>query len=834
MVELNYGHTILNCIKDSSKKDMQTSYLYALSDLVDVDESAVLGSHFLKLRAVEEILKVLRSTDSSSDFELQSAGVCALSSLCLHDMDHTTKLMDHREIKMLDNILQMKSMTHLHARVVTFINNIYVTGKFQTLLSLYTIPSIMALLMYNVTNHIKIRKARQEMEDEDSEESAELSGSEEGEEDVFEDYKRTNLASDSTLPNKRPRVTSRGDYEFSNVREQRILKQKQDKLQSQIAKQQQRQQQQQPGPETTRKVTQGGEEDTKTVTGPTEEESEEEKGLGTKLAGSISDISGNTSHVSRGEATTNDFEADPLYDDEFYNEFIESACLLLGNLTTSGEICTLTEQFSIIDIMTLLFHNTDTTLDALTSVIKCLANLAHLKANQGALVEANILPISLKFMKLNVDDEMKAQITILLANLSGHEDCTQIMIEGGAIESIAQLLQSNSHVHQRFASLALANIAIEVTAIPHMVTHCMKRVVELCYSSQPYVRRQATRILNSIASYPTGMYWGALIDAGAVLALKNVMHVHDHTASPEHPSAHDLAKTAMAYIEGTVVASVPSSIPNIQINANLPTVKPNPTEALIEKDAGNELFLAGRYVDSIIRYTRAIEYDPENYAFYSNRAAAYMHLSQWELALKDSDVCIRLAPEFVKAHFRRGKALVGLAQYAAAVDAFTTALKLKKDNKEIRDVLQLANSRKKDNIAVMPLSFHKMSLYETLKCLDNPALRNDIAYLLTHLFQLFKRLYSSNLDTWSQNVLLGNVHVSTIVALLTNWSSRVPLDKLMSIPGTANLIFESDLVTERLKQRRATFVAKANQAQAQAQAQAQSQDRNKAQDRISS
>lgn len=30
----------------------------------------------------------------------------------------------------------------------------------------------------------------------------------------------------------------------------------------------------------------------------------------------------------------------------------------------------LAEKYSILDIMTLLFHNTDTTLDALTSVIK--------------------------------------------------------------------------------------------------------------------------------------------------------------------------------------------------------------------------------------------------------------------------------------------------------------------------------------------------------------------------------------------------------------------------------------------------------------------------------
>lgn len=130
------------------------------------------------------------------------------------------------------------------------------------------------------------------------------------------------------------------------------------------------------------------------------------------------------------------------------------------------------------------------------------------------------------------------------------------------------------------------------------------------------------------------MYWGALIDGGAIPALKNVMHAHDPTVSPEHPSAHDLAKTAMAYIEGklcfdhrwltplgTVVSAVPSPLPSISITVNQQPAKPDPTKALVEKDAGNELFLAGKYVDSIVRYTKAIEYDPDSYALYSNRAA---------------------------------------------------------------------------------------------------------------------------------------------------------------------------------------------------------------------
>jgi len=92
----------------------------------------------------------------------------------------------------------------------------------------------------------------------------------------------------------------------------------------------------------------------------------------------------------------------------------------------------------------------------------------------------------------------------------------------------------------------------------------------------------------------------------------------------------------------------------------------------------------------MISYAKALELDPKNHTLYSNRAAAYMHLGQYELALKDSERCVEIAPDFVKAYFRKGKALLGLEQYAEAVEALTHALKLKKNNKEIREALQHA------------------------------------------------------------------------------------------------------------------------------------------------
>jgi hypothetical protein len=86
--------------------------------------------------------------------------------LLINHIDQTTELLDDREINLLDSILQVKSMMHLHSRVITFINNIYVSGKFQNTLAYQIIPSLMTLLMYNVTNHIKCRKNNQMKKDE--------------------------------------------------------------------------------------------------------------------------------------------------------------------------------------------------------------------------------------------------------------------------------------------------------------------------------------------------------------------------------------------------------------------------------------------------------------------------------------------------------------------------------------------------------------------------------------------------------------------------------------------------------------------------------------------
>ncbi len=72
------------------------------------------------------------------------------------------------------------------------------------------------------------------------------------------------------------------------------------------------------------------------------------------------------------------------------------------------------------------------------------------------------------------------------------------------------------------------------------------------------------------------------------------------------------------------------------------------------KAKGNTLMSGKKYDDAITAYTKAIDLDPINAVYYSNRAAAHSSQGGHNEAILDAEKAIEVDPSFIKAYHRLG------------------------------------------------------------------------------------------------------------------------------------------------------------------------------------
>jgi len=120
----------------------------------------------------------------------------------------------------------------------------------------------------------------------------------------------------------------------------------------------------------------------------------------------------------------------------------------------------------------------------------------------------------------------------------------------------------------------------------------------------------------------------------------------------------------------------------------------DPSKAEEARQEGNELFKRGpaegpeMYAKAIEKYNEAMKRNPKDHVPYSNRAACYQKLMEWQLALKDVETCVGMEPTFVKGWSRKASIHYYLKEYHKAMDCYNEILRLEPDNAEAKSGLE--------------------------------------------------------------------------------------------------------------------------------------------------
>lgn len=105
------------------------------------------------------------------------------------------------------------------------------------------------------------------------------------------------------------------------------------------------------------------------------------------------------------------------------------------------------------------------------------------------------------------------------------------------------------------------------------------------------------------------------------------------------------------------------------------------------KAVANQAFKDHHYSEAVIGYTQAIEHDPVNPVYYSNRAVSNIRLEAFGSAIQDATKALDLDSNYPKAYYHRGSAAFALSHFRDAVADFRAAARLAPRDPDVRKKL---------------------------------------------------------------------------------------------------------------------------------------------------
>ncbi|KAK0626899.1 mitochondrial import receptor subunit-like protein [Immersiella caudata] len=175
--------------------------------------------------------------------------------------------------------------------------------------------------------------------------------------------------------------------------------------------------------------------------------------------------------------------------------------------------------------------------------------------------------------------------------------------------------------------------------------------------------------------------------AGAVYYIRSGSENKDKDGAPR-PSKKERRKRKQAEREAEKAATEPTTGPTTPPTAKvesadeLPEIDETTVQHLSDtarkeyaaklKEAGNKAYGSKDFEKAIHLYSKAIICKPDP-VYYSNRAACYNALSEWQKVVDDTTAAINLDPEYIKALNRRANAYDHLGKFSEALLDFTAS-----------------------------------------------------------------------------------------------------------------------------------------------------------------
>lgn len=121
------------------------------------------------------------------------------------------------------------------------------------------------------------------------------------------------------------------------------------------------------------------------------------------------------------------------------------------------------------------------------------------------------------------------------------------------------------------------------------------------------------------------------------------------------------------------------------------------------KEQGNKFLQAKQFDEAIRAYTEAINLNPHDHVFFSNRSAAYLSKGDTDHALIDAERCIKINPTWPKGYSRRGAALHAMRKYDEAVKAYQEGLQHAPTDQGLKDGLAEVQKAKENSSNPNPM-----------------------------------------------------------------------------------------------------------------------------------